>query len=183
MSLLIRLSLIVLCLILIMLGAYLILVESVETTTNVYSSESTVCSLQYSSKLNPGQVLQNKCNLMENGWLSLSLSSASNLTVTLWANSAVIFNQTATSFVANLPLFSNGILLAQARNPQQYTNSLKGSLTLEISSPVNLTNSFLIHPYGTLGTGIDAVFGVLLILLIINPPQLQPSRLRHILFD
>lgn len=178
-SALARIFLIAVSLILILFGGYLILFTTVESVSDTYSSQSTICSLQFSNKLAADQVLQNTCDSEKNGWLSLSLTSTSNLTITLRNNSTVIFNETSTSFAANLPLLSNGNIIVEVRNLEPFTNSIQGSLSVGVMSSQSLSSSFLIQPYRALGIAIAAVFGILMIYLIVYPKQLRPARLWH----
>ena len=159
-------------------GGYLVTLTSIQTVSDTYSGQSTICSLQFSTKLAANQESYNTCSSAENGWVSLSLTSTSNFTLSLRQDSTLLFSKTSTSIEANLPLFSNGTLVVEVNNTEPFSNSIQGFLNVEVASTVVSTSSFLIEPYRTVGVAITAIFGFFLIFLIVRP--IPNTRFWHI---
>src|SRR5579872_2927521 len=178
--------LIIVVLLLLVPASYLILTQRHSAVYSNYSSQSVVCQLTLPVGVNSNQTVLQRCTVIKGDWITLSLRSSANITVTVLANGntagavIVIFNQTATSVIADFPFNSNESLIITIANHQLSPTVVNGIAEISGVGQITVKNVVAVNPYKNEGYALAGVSLVSLFFLVWNPNKSITRRLDRI---
>jgi hypothetical protein len=178
-----RVVLAILFVLVVLAGAGLFLLSNLVTTQTLYNTSKNVCNFQYAIELNPLQTRQNNCVALQNDWVSLSVRSNSNLTLSIslakvGGGEVILYNNTSNSLNASFPLGYSGAIVATLHNSFPTVAAANGSLTVNSVYIANATTTIVDHPFRFEGEALIAIGALGLFLVAWNPkiPSLAESN-------
>lgn len=170
-----RIAICIIFVIIVLLGVGLIFASRLDPVMQPYDSQKTVCQFNYAIQLNPLQSRSNDCPVLQNDWLQLSVESNLNITLSILLDKVgggqvTLYNNTSTSLNASFPIVYNGAIVSTLSNGGVNVTEANGSLSVMSTTLDNATSLTVAYPYRTIGESLIALGGLVIFIVVWNPP-------------